>query len=584
MVWLLQHQELALYCFKKQHMKVQAEKTNNKKNLHSPGNIVQHKKMDGTLYPFVDNRPEKKKQSQILAMANHHASKQAILQKKENKTGLPNTLKSGIEALSGYSMEDVRVHYNSSKPAQLQAHAYAQGTDIHLASGQEKHLPHEAWHVVQQKQGRVKPTLQRKGKVDINDDTGLEREADIMGAKAAQLKTLESSSLTLSNQMFQNTTVQRAWIPTTEPNVEEWDAPFQGLTIFLNRSADKYFIRIKTPAEIPPERLVFVNDYKEKWLTRAQYDTVFSATAIGAHVIGGENQTETSYNRVKELRLVFNNNPTLINLDLLIKEIRACESAIEKYHKDFANNNFALLLASVKRVLTETVSKRALMVTQATTTGNQAVHGLNNQKMIVAQKAIEYSKSKITHGPQNQIWARNKHGNEGDINMAAMVKLTDAQWGAEGGYNQKWTSPRKIGAAVEATGGGNCQDIAALTYNFLREHCDPTWTVCFVVNNSVKHSFATIGNPLTDNPNDVVVADAWVQFPRAVTFQNHFCKNGTINVLRSKTGKKVGRTATLMSKYWDVAQLPAYVANLKANARTKPTNAATWNNNYPEGG
>ncbi|HAP61901.1 MAG TPA: hypothetical protein DCR93_21180, partial [Cytophagales bacterium] len=36
------------------------------------------------------------------------------------------------------------------------------GTDIHLAPGQQKHLPHEAWHVVQQKQGRVKPTLQPK--------------------------------------------------------------------------------------------------------------------------------------------------------------------------------------------------------------------------------------------------------------------------------------------------------------------------------------------------------------------------------------------------------------------------------------
>ena len=45
-------------------------------------------------------------------------------------------------------MDDVNVHYNSNKPAQLQAHAYAQGTDIHLGPGQEKHLPHEAWHVV----------------------------------------------------------------------------------------------------------------------------------------------------------------------------------------------------------------------------------------------------------------------------------------------------------------------------------------------------------------------------------------------------------------------------------------------------
>lgn len=103
-----------------------------------------------------------------------------------NRTGLPDQLKSGIENLSGYSMDDVRVHYNSSKPSALNAHAYAQGTEIHLGAGQEGHLPHEAWHVVQQKQGRVKPTLQMKSGVGINDDVVLEREADVMGAKALQ--------------------------------------------------------------------------------------------------------------------------------------------------------------------------------------------------------------------------------------------------------------------------------------------------------------------------------------------------------------------------------------------------------------
>lgn len=106
-----------------------------------------------------------------------------------NNTGMPDQLKSGIERLSGYAMDDVKVHYNSAKPAQMQAHAYAQGTDIHLAPGQDKHLPHEAWHVAQQKQGRVKPTRQLKGKVNINDDAGLEHEADVMGAKALQMKT-----------------------------------------------------------------------------------------------------------------------------------------------------------------------------------------------------------------------------------------------------------------------------------------------------------------------------------------------------------------------------------------------------------
>jgi hypothetical protein len=110
------------------------------------------------------------------------------IQKKENKTGLPDNLKSGIEHLSGIDISDVKVNYNSPHPAQLNAHAFAQGDQIHLASGQEKHLPHEAWHVVQQKQGRVKPTYQLKNKTNINDSPDLEQEADLMGKKALQLK------------------------------------------------------------------------------------------------------------------------------------------------------------------------------------------------------------------------------------------------------------------------------------------------------------------------------------------------------------------------------------------------------------
>ena len=103
-----------------------------------------------------------------------------------NKTGLPDNLKAGIESLSGIDIGDVRVQRNSSKPAQLNALAYTQGSQIHLGPGQERHLPHEAWHAVQQKQGRVKPNFQ-VGNVRINNDVGLENQADIMGAKALQI-------------------------------------------------------------------------------------------------------------------------------------------------------------------------------------------------------------------------------------------------------------------------------------------------------------------------------------------------------------------------------------------------------------
>jgi len=107
-----------------------------------------------------------------------------------NRTGLPDQLKVGVESLSGVLLDSVKVHYNSAKPAQLNALAYAQGSDIHVGPGQEKHLPHEAWHVAQQSQGRVQPTMQTKG-VAINDDSGLEHEADVMGAKAATVQAVD---------------------------------------------------------------------------------------------------------------------------------------------------------------------------------------------------------------------------------------------------------------------------------------------------------------------------------------------------------------------------------------------------------
>jgi len=196
-------------------MNTRVEKTLENESKAAASNVPNQQKNGASSFELVNNRPEaiaqrrlqetinnspRVKQLRSLQDIANNFNSQTVQQKKdvqetlqgkfepvekeENKTGLPDNLKNGIENLSGYSMSDVNVHYNSDKPAQLHAHAYAQGTDIHLSTGQEKYLPHEAWHVVQQKQGRVKPTVQMKGEVSVNDDTGLENEADVMGIKS----------------------------------------------------------------------------------------------------------------------------------------------------------------------------------------------------------------------------------------------------------------------------------------------------------------------------------------------------------------------------------------------------------------
>jgi hypothetical protein len=101
--------------------------------------------------------------------------------------GMPGDLVSGFAASTGHDLSDVNVHYNSDKPSQVGALAYAQGNDIHLGAGQEQHLAHEAAHVVQQREGRVQATTEVAG-MPVNDNKGLESEADNMGAKAMQMK------------------------------------------------------------------------------------------------------------------------------------------------------------------------------------------------------------------------------------------------------------------------------------------------------------------------------------------------------------------------------------------------------------
>jgi hypothetical protein len=104
---------------------------------------------------------------------------------------LPDAVRGKMESSFGTDFSSVRVHQGQQAES-LGALAYTQGADIHFAPGQyqpdsqpgQELIGHELAHVVQQSQGRVAATTQAKG-VAVNDDQGLEREADEMGRKAA---------------------------------------------------------------------------------------------------------------------------------------------------------------------------------------------------------------------------------------------------------------------------------------------------------------------------------------------------------------------------------------------------------------
>lgn len=149
----------------------------------SPRHITQRRRMEqagGAVAQRMDGIEEEEELQMKPASAEPSASRA-----EGSSGGLPGSLQAGIESLSGVDASDVRVHRNSDRPGEVGALAFAQGSEIHLARGEERHLPHEAWHVVQQRQGRVRPTLDLAG-TPVNDDPGLEREADRMGALAAR--------------------------------------------------------------------------------------------------------------------------------------------------------------------------------------------------------------------------------------------------------------------------------------------------------------------------------------------------------------------------------------------------------------
>lgn len=203
---------------------------------------------------FEDNRLSDFSIQRISAEVETHNSS-PLLQcvKKSNQTGLPDVLKSGIESLSGFSMDNVRVHYNSSKPATVQALAYTKGTDIHVAPGQERHLPHEAWHVAQQMAGRVSPTTTING-MAVNDNVELEHEADVMGEKALQRMTAtdDISSSASDYTYVPNSTIQcyrkQDGFVLASPIIKEDPAPF---AVKENEAATVYFHHyVNTPNEL----------------------------------------------------------------------------------------------------------------------------------------------------------------------------------------------------------------------------------------------------------------------------------------------------------------------------------------------
>lgn len=117
------------------------------------------------------------------------------LRQKSGGLPLPSEVRTKMETAFSADFSDVRVHIGH-EASSLGAIAYTWGTNIHFAPGQynphtlqgQKLLGHELWHVLQQKQGRVRNPF--GGGVAVVQDHALEAEADRMGIKAAMTQVV----------------------------------------------------------------------------------------------------------------------------------------------------------------------------------------------------------------------------------------------------------------------------------------------------------------------------------------------------------------------------------------------------------
>lgn len=215
-------------------------------------NIQQNKEQDKLdINTNQKNVIQKQKLSQVSQLGGNETIQKKSVKNISSFTSLPSNLRAGLENLSGIDLSDVSVHKNSDKPQQVGAFAYTQGNNIHIAPGQEKHLPHEGWHAVQQKQGRVAPTMQMKSGTLMNDDSELEKEADVMGSKAVEagkqtdtLQLKKTGSTLQDSRVIQRKTenqdkIQPAYYGEKNENVKKIQQVLIKMNYWVGSSDDK---------------------------------------------------------------------------------------------------------------------------------------------------------------------------------------------------------------------------------------------------------------------------------------------------------------------------------------------------------
>ena len=152
--------------------------------------VMQHKSTKVSSFtfpnvPIIQHKCEHCEEETTQKKENDEATPKSLQMKTaSSNSDLSPKVQMKMENAFGQDFSNVNIHKDSKSATDVGALAYAQGNDVHFAPGQFKPntqagqelIGHELTHVIQQREGRVKPTTQAKG-LPVNDDKGLEKEA-----------------------------------------------------------------------------------------------------------------------------------------------------------------------------------------------------------------------------------------------------------------------------------------------------------------------------------------------------------------------------------------------------------------------
>lgn len=153
---------------------------------------------------------------------------------------LPPKLRAHHETESGVSLEDAQVFRNSPIPARWNAEALTFRNRVFLGPGKERHLAHEAWHVVQQKRNAVHADF-RIGGTGVNTSARFENEADRMGARAEGRRGAEvmpAEAAPRSGMRSATPGVVQGYFTRRGQRLSEKDAKYVG--DFVQQMGDQY--------------------------------------------------------------------------------------------------------------------------------------------------------------------------------------------------------------------------------------------------------------------------------------------------------------------------------------------------------